>query len=214
MLINEVENIVGLSKKSIRYYEENGLLSPRRNESNDYRVYDEEDIIKLRKLKFLRELNVSIRELKLLDNGELTLSDCIRGRIAQIENEEEAYQRIKKMCLKIIETEVSYEKLDIKEYFQEINILNKEGFTLRDVKTSKKRKIVECVISSVVFGMLFLFLGGIISYFQFTEIDKMPWVLYWFCMMIFIFPIIGIEYNLVGRIKEINGGEEDEASKY
>jgi len=28
MLISEVENICGLSKKSIRYYEENGLLNP------------------------------------------------------------------------------------------------------------------------------------------------------------------------------------------
>ena len=30
MLINEVEHIVGLSKKSIRYYESNGLLTPKR----------------------------------------------------------------------------------------------------------------------------------------------------------------------------------------
>ena len=35
-----------------------------------------------------------------------------------------------------------------------------------------------------------------------------------FIMVIFIFPIVGIVYNLIVRIKEINGGEEDEASKY
>ena len=42
----------------------------------------------------------------------------------------------------------------------------------------------------------------------------MPWILYIFIMVIFIFPIVGIVYNLIVRIKEINGGEEDEASKY
>ena len=42
----------------------------------------------------------------------------------------------------------------------------------------------------------------------------MPWMLYWFMVLLFGVPIIGIIYNLVGRIKEINGGEEDEASKY
>lgn len=52
MLINEVEHIVGLSKKSIRYYEENGLLRPRRNQENDYRVYTEKDIQKLKTIKF------------------------------------------------------------------------------------------------------------------------------------------------------------------
>ena len=35
-----------------------------------------------------------------------------------------------------------------------------------------------------------------------------------FIMVIFIFPIVGLVYNLIVRIKEINGGEEDEASKY
>ncbi len=68
MLINEVEHIVGLSKKSIRYYEENGLLTPKRNQENDYRIYDEKDIQKLKIIKFLRKLNVPIRELKQLES--------------------------------------------------------------------------------------------------------------------------------------------------
>ena len=44
MLINEVESIVGISKKSIRYYEDNGLLNLKRNKDNSYRIYDNEDI--------------------------------------------------------------------------------------------------------------------------------------------------------------------------
>ena len=54
MFINEVEHLVGLSKKSIRYYEENGLLNPSRNKENDYRIYQEEDI---RKLEEWKEIN-------------------------------------------------------------------------------------------------------------------------------------------------------------
>ena len=44
MLINEVQYKVGLTKKSIRYYESEGLLKPKRNNNNDYREYDETDI--------------------------------------------------------------------------------------------------------------------------------------------------------------------------
>ena len=88
MFINEVEHIVGLSKKSIRYYEENGLLNPKRNKNNDYRIYSKEDIEKLKVIKFLRELNVPIRELKLLNEGNLTLQDCMKERIKKIESEE------------------------------------------------------------------------------------------------------------------------------
>ena len=42
----------------------------------------------------------------------------------------------------------------------------------------------------------------------------MPWIVYIVLMVILCFPLVGMIVNLVSRIKEINGGEEDEASKY
>lgn len=214
MFINEVEHIIGLSKKSIRYYEENGLLAPKRDQSNDYRIYSEDDIQKLKTIKFLRELDVSIKELKQLHNGTLTLQECMKDRIQKIEVEEENYQKIKEMCLEISKSDESYHDIDITKYFQEVNILNKEGFTMRNVETSKRKKIIGASLSSLIFGLLFLFIGGMITYFQVTEIDKMPWILYLFCMILFGFPLVGIIYNLIIRVREIKGGEEDEASKY
>lgn len=214
MFINEVEHIIGLSKKSIRYYEENGLLSPKRNQSNDYRIYSEDDIQKLKIIKFLRELDIPIKELKQLHNGTLSLQECMKERIKKIETEENNYQKIKEMCLEISKSNESYHDIDITKYFQEVNILNKEGFTMRDVKTNKQKKMIGAILSSFLFGLFFLFIGGMITYFQLTETDKMPWILYLFCMILFGFPLVGIIYNLMIRIKEIKGGEEDEASKY
>ena len=37
--INEVEALVGISKKNIRFYEQQELLCPRRNSENSYRDY-------------------------------------------------------------------------------------------------------------------------------------------------------------------------------
>ena len=85
MLINEVQYKVGLTKKSIRYYESEGLLKPKRNNNNDYREYDETDIKDLKLIKFLRNLNVSINEIKKLKNNELTLKECMEERIKFIE---------------------------------------------------------------------------------------------------------------------------------
>lgn len=39
MKIQEAEALAGISKKSIRFYEEQGLLTPRRNSENGYREY-------------------------------------------------------------------------------------------------------------------------------------------------------------------------------
>ena len=214
MFINEVCHIVGLSRKSIRYYEENGLLSPKRNTENDYRMYTEEDIRKLKIIKFLRELDVPIRELKMLNEGTLTLQECMESRIYKIKEQEEKYLKVKEMCMEIEESNDTFSNIDITQDFQSMNTLNKEGFTMRDVRTSKRKKITGAVLSSLIFGSFFIFLVSIITYFQVTEADKIPWLVYAFLMFLFGFPIVGIIVNLVNRIKEINGGEEDEASKY
>lgn len=214
MFINEVEHLVGLSKKSIRYYEENGLLNPKRNTENSYRIYDENDIKKLKIIKFLRELDVPIKELQQLNNGEITLQDCMDDRIKKITEQEKNYLKVKEMCQEIGKSKDTFSDIDITKYFQAMNTLNKEGFTLRNTKTSKGKKIFGACLSSLIFSIFFLFLIGIMSYFQFTEVDKLPWIVYIVLTVILSFPILGIVINLISRIKEIKGGEEDEASKY
>ncbi len=214
MLINEVEYIVGLSKKSIRYYEDNGLITPSRNSDNDYRIYNDKDIEKLKKIKFLRELNVPICDIKKLDGGLLSLKDCMIERISKIQYEELNYIRIKKMCEEIIKSNENFADINITKYFQEVNILGKEGFTMRNVRTSKTKKIIGACISSIIFSLLFIFLIFSTTYFQLTNDEKIPWFMFIFLNLILAFPVLGTIYNLISRIKEILGGEEDEASKY
>lgn len=214
MSIHEVCSIVGLTRKSIRYYESVGLLSPKRNKNNDYRIYDDEDIKTLKIIKFLRELDVSIEDLRKLKNNCLTLQDVLKDRINKIEREEENYHKIKNMCLEIIKKNETLKTLDVEEYFNNINILNKKGFTMRNTKTSKTKKIIAAFLASLFFIFFFGSIVGIISYFQFTEDDKIPWVMYWIIITLFGLPLYGIVYNLCSRIKEILKGEEDEASKY
>ena len=51
MKINEVEQQAGITKRNIRFYEQQGLLSPKRNGENGYRDYSEEDVAELKKIK-------------------------------------------------------------------------------------------------------------------------------------------------------------------
>jgi len=54
MRIQEVAAEVGLTTRSIRYYEEIGLLAPTRS-GGDYRLYESEDVERLRFIKGLRD---------------------------------------------------------------------------------------------------------------------------------------------------------------
>ena len=215
MLINEVESVVGLSKKSIRYYEEEGLLNPKRNINNDYRIYNEDDLHKLKLIKFLRELGVSINDIKRLNNNTLSLEDCLKERLQAIDREKDNYLKIQNMCNDIISHHDTYSNIDISKYVIDMNILNKEGFTMRNLNTNHNKKILEACLSSFIFSLMFIFLAFIITYFEFINPeDAMPILIYIFFMIILLVPIVGIIINLIRRIKEIKGGEEDEASKY
>jgi DNA-binding transcriptional MerR regulator len=53
--IQEVSDEVGLTARSVRYYEELGLLKPAARSEGDYRLYDETDVERLRFIKGLRD---------------------------------------------------------------------------------------------------------------------------------------------------------------
>jgi DNA-binding transcriptional MerR regulator len=53
--IQEVADVVGLTTRSIRYYEEIGLLAPAARSEGAYRLYDADDIARLQFIKALRD---------------------------------------------------------------------------------------------------------------------------------------------------------------
>lgn len=95
MQIHEVESKTRLTKKSIRYYEEEGLIRPKRNKINDYREYDENDLKTLKLIKFLRELNVPINDILKLKNQELSLEDCMLERIKRLKRKNTIMRQLK-----------------------------------------------------------------------------------------------------------------------
>ena len=56
MTIQEVEKLAGMTRANIRFYEKEGLITPERNEANNYRAYSDRDVEALSKIKHLRIL--------------------------------------------------------------------------------------------------------------------------------------------------------------
>ncbi len=67
MYTKEVCNKTGLTPKSLRIYEEKGLVTPQRD-VNGYRKYSEKDMLKLREILLLKELGFSLHDIKILIN--------------------------------------------------------------------------------------------------------------------------------------------------
>ena len=78
MKINEVEALVGITKKNIRFYEAEGLLTPRRNSENGYRDYGDEDVAVLRRIKLIRKLVLPLEDIRPMLSGAHPVRDGIR----------------------------------------------------------------------------------------------------------------------------------------
>ena len=69
--IEQVANRTGLTKRTLRYYEEVGLLPPTGRTEGNYRRYTEEDLQRLEQIKKLRDLlGFSLSDIRALLDAE------------------------------------------------------------------------------------------------------------------------------------------------
>ena len=61
--IGELAKLSGASVRSLRFYEEAGLLNPERDPANGYRRYSEADVDRLQEILLLRRLDVPVRDI-------------------------------------------------------------------------------------------------------------------------------------------------------
>ena len=84
MKINEVEAAVGVTKKNIRFYEEEGLITPGREPGNGYRSYSQTDVERLRRIKLLRKLDVPLAEIREMLEGQSTLAEGMNRQLERL----------------------------------------------------------------------------------------------------------------------------------
>ena len=88
MQINEVIQRVDLTKRAIKYYEEQGLLSVHKDE-NGYRNYTEEDVAILKEISVYRKLGISIKDIKILleKKDDQLLNNIYKEKINKLEEQ-------------------------------------------------------------------------------------------------------------------------------
>lgn len=67
--IGQLAELSGTSARSLRFYEEAGLLAPRRDPANGYRSYGAEDVDRLQEILLLRRLGVAVRDIAPMLSG-------------------------------------------------------------------------------------------------------------------------------------------------
>lgn len=214
--INQVEERVGITKRNIRYYEKEGLLSPGRNSENGYREYGEDEVTELKKIKLLRKLDVPLEEIRRMQGGTLTLADGLRRHLITLERQQSNLATMEAMCRELLETGERLDALDADRYLSNMEQMEKEGTRFVNIqKRDRKNPYVGPIVAVAVFiaamaGIMALFLWAFLTAPE--ESPPAPLVI-----LITALPavcIVGAVVALVQRVKQIRGGEEDAASQY
>ncbi|QGU95960.1 MerR family transcriptional regulator [Clostridium bovifaecis] len=62
--VQKLAKLAGVSTRTLRYYDEIGILKPARINSSGYRIYGEMEVNRLQQILFYRELGVSLDKIK------------------------------------------------------------------------------------------------------------------------------------------------------
>ena len=62
--VQRLASLAGISTRTLRYYDEIGILKPARINSSGYRIYGQAEVDRLQQILFYRELDVSLDQIK------------------------------------------------------------------------------------------------------------------------------------------------------
>lgn len=83
--INKLAQMSGISTRTLRYYDQIGLICPMRMSSNGYRVYGQNEVDLLQQILFYRELGVSLEEIgHILKSHDYDKGKALEGHLSEL----------------------------------------------------------------------------------------------------------------------------------
>lgn len=120
--IKDVSSKYDITARTLRYYEDMGLLSSTRSDDYAYRMYDEDAVRRLEQILILRKLNISIKDIQRIFNasGSDVVLEVLGKKVQSIDDEVALLHELKEIVLDFIREieRVNFtDKSDIKQLY-------------------------------------------------------------------------------------------------
>lgn len=130
--VQRLAGLAGVSKRTLRYYDEIGILKPARINSSGYRIYGKNEVDRLQQIMFYRELGVSLDKIK-----EIITSPSFDGISALLEHRQKLLQKRAQLDTLIANVEKTIAQAEGR-----INMSDKEkfeGFKQKMIEENEKK---------------------------------------------------------------------------
>ena len=217
MKINEVEAAVGITKKNIRFYEEEGLIAPGREPGNGYRSYSQADVERLQRIKLLRKLDVPLADIREMLAGQKTLAEGMAHQLERLSTRRKDLDEAIGFCELLHGEPGTLEELDVQQTLARLTAREEQGVTFVNIERTdrKAERIRGACIGAALFVALMAFVIAILVWAFYTDPQDAPPLP--LLIVLFGIPagcIVGTLKVLIDRIEEIGKGEEDAYRNY
>ncbi|GAU79977.1 MerR family transcriptional regulator [Fusibacter sp. 3D3] len=117
MTLKDIELQTGMDQANIRFYESEGLITPKKLDNGD-RYYLEEELQILLRIKLLRSLHISLDEIKALRYGNKGLMETLSTQIEILKSETQAVMPAIEVCRTLQEDQMTFDELDGQKYLE------------------------------------------------------------------------------------------------
>lgn len=143
--ISEISKKFSISTRTLRYYEQIGLIESVKKDDYAYRVYNSEAVIRLQQILVLRKLRIPLKQIDLILKSEntVTLIDTFRQNLAEVDEEITALSTIREIIntfiLRLKESirqDIKLNLLDDTSMLEAVDALTVHKTPLKEEKTA------------------------------------------------------------------------------
>jgi len=117
--VKEMGDMAGVSRRTLHFYDEKGLLKPASVGENGYRYYDEDSLLRLQQILFYREMDLDLERIKqILDDPKFDTVDALQTHRTELEAKIKRLQTLSKTVDATLQHLVGEVKMSDKNIFK------------------------------------------------------------------------------------------------
>ena len=142
--ISEISKKLSISTRTLRYYEQTGLVESVKKDDYAYRTYDDAAVIRLQQILVLRKLRIPLKQINLILKSENTavIIDTFRQNLAEVDEEITGLCTIREIINTFItrlkdsiHQDIKLNLLDDTALLEAVDALTVQKTTLKEEKT-------------------------------------------------------------------------------
>ncbi|GIP10296.1 hypothetical protein J1TS5_24660 [Paenibacillus macerans] len=132
--VGDLAKLAGLTVRTLRYYDQIGLFSPSGQTESGHRLYNESDLSRLQQILSLKELGLSLEEVRsVLNGGQISPLEIVNLQMARIKEQIKQQQTLLDQLQHVSKAMLGKAPLAVEDFTE----------LLRAMKKSHEKLVVE-----------------------------------------------------------------------